>query len=180
MVTLCLRLKIVKFYGEYQSCKEFYEMSSVCSSVVFAIWRLQVDCTLVVRIMYRADRVLQFIYKLFCYMKIERWGKSTKYWSDSWHHESFCFFGLLKIVICSVPDCCFALKNAFLFSMICWKHNQFLSTSCLQIVNEVQFRMGTIRFICTCYAMSFYFITVHEGLPVFVQILDSMQVHVTL
>ena len=47
-------------------------------------------------------------------------------------------------------------------------------------MNGVQSRMGTIRFICICYAMSFYFITVHEGLAVFVQILDLVQVHVAL
>jgi len=172
MVTLCLRLKIVKFYGEYQSCKEFYEdVSSVliccfcCLKITSRLYSCSQDNV--------AGRLSRPVYiQIILLHEIWTVGKIDQILI--WQLTSWVILFLrssqnrnmlyARLLFCS--------KNGFLFSMICWKHNQFLSTSCLQIVNEVQ--METIRFICTCYAMSFYFITVHEGLAIFVQILDSV------
>jgi len=181
MLTLCLRLKIVKFYGEYQSCREFYEdVSSVliccfcCMKITSRLYYCSQDNV--------ADRSSPPVYIQIILLH-ENWKVGKIDQILIWRLTSWVILFLQssqnRDMLCARLLFC-SKKNAFLFSMICWKHNQFFSTSCLQIANEVQFRMGTIRFICTCYAMSFYFITVHEGLAIFVQILDSVQVHVAL
>ena len=128
MVTLCLRLKTVKFYGEYQSCKEFYEdVSSVliccfcCLKITSRLYSCSQDNV--------AGRLSRPVYIQIILLH-ENWTVGKIDQILIWQLTSWVILFLQSFqnrdMLCARLLFC-SQKMLFLFSMICSKHNQFLS-----------------------------------------------------